>query len=164
NADGTYNLQFIEDFIRNGIKQQVLWSKQIAHTYYGQKPAYDYWNGCSTGGRQGYLLAQELGDELDGIVANAPAIYWTPFPTAQMWGQIVMKDLVGGPIAAAKLAQARTSAVAACDAADGVVDGIISDPRSCKFSAKANICGVPGAPATNCLTAAEADAIDKIWD
>ena len=154
NEDGTYNLQFINDFIRNGMKQQVLFSKAVAKTYYAAKPAYNYWNGCSTGGRQGYVLAQELGKELDGILANAPAIYWTRFQTAQMWGQIVMKDLVGGPIAAAKLSQATASAVAACDAADGVVDGVIDDPRTCKFSATANVCGAATAPAANCLTLA----------
>jgi hypothetical protein len=164
NLDGTYNLQFINDFIRNSLKQQVLFSKSIARAYYGVKPAYNYWNGCSTGGRQGYVLAQELGRELDGILANAPAIYWTRFQTAQMWGQIVMKDIVGAPIAAAKLNQATASAVAACDAADGVTDGVIDDPRTCKFSATANICGAPGAPAANCLTPAEAQAIDLIWD
>jgi len=164
NTDGTYNLQFINDFIRNGIKQQVLLSKRIAAKYYAVQPAYNYWNGCSTGGRQGYLLAQELPRELDGILASAPAMYWTRFQTAQMWGQIVMKDLVGGPIAAAKLNQATASAVAACDAADGVVDGVIDEPRACTFSAKANICGSPTAPVTNCLNAAEAEAIDRIWD
>src|SRR6266700_2929608 len=135
NADGTYNLQFIDDFIRNGIKQQVLLSKSIAKTYYGVRAAYNYWNGCSTGGRQGYLLAQELGDELEGILANAPAIYWTRFQTAQMWGEIAMKQLAGGPIAPAKLAQAAASAVKACDAADGVTDGVIEDPCTCTFSA-----------------------------
>lgn len=164
NEDGTYNLQFINDFIRNGIKEQVLFSKAVARTYYAMQPAYNYWNGCSTGGRQGYLLAQELGRELDGILANAPAIFWTRFQTAQMWGQIVMKDLVGAPIAAAKLNQASASAVAACDAADGVTDGLIDDPRTCTFSARANVCGAPTAPATNCLTLQEADAIDRIWD
>jgi hypothetical protein len=164
NADGSYNLQFINDFIRNGMKAQVLLSKRIAAKYYAQEPAYNYWNGCSTGGRQGYVLAQELGRELDGILANAPAMYWTRFQTAQMWGQIAMKDLVGGPIAGAKLAQATASAVAACDGNDGVVDGVIDEPRACTFSAKANICGAPGAPAANCLDAAEAEAIDRIWD
>src|SRR5262245_2582299 len=164
NQDGTYNLQFINDFIRNAIKQQVLLSKAITRVYYGVESAYNYWNGCSTGGRQGYLLAQELGEELDGILANAPAIFWTRFQTAQMWGQIVMKDLVGGPIAAAKLSQATASAVHACDAADGVTDGVIDDPRTCNFSATANICGTPTAPPTNCLTPQEAHAIDLIWD
>jgi hypothetical protein len=170
NLDGTYNLQFINDFIRNGMKQQVLFSKSVARTYYEMSPAYNYWNGCSTGGRQGYVVAQELGTELDGILANAPAMYWTRFQTAQMWGQIVMKDLVGGPIPSAKLTQATASAVAACDAADGVVDGVIDDPRTCKFSAHANVCGTPTAPPPNaagqqtCLSIQEADAIDKIWD
>jgi Tannase and feruloyl esterase len=164
NEDGTYNEQFIQDFIRNAIKQQVLLSKAITRAYYGMKPAYNYWNGCSTGGRQGYLLAQELGRELDGILANAPAIYWTRFQTAQMWGQILMKDLLGAPIPAAKLNQATASAVAACDPADGVTDGVIDDPRTCQFSATANICGAPTAPATNCLTPAEAEVIDRIWD
>jgi hypothetical protein len=164
NTDGTYNLQFINDFIRNGMKQQILLSKAVTRTYYAMQPAYNYWNGCSTGGRQGYVLAQELPTELDGILANAPAIYWTRFQTAQMWGQIVMKELVGGPISAAKLNQATASAVAACDAADGVTDGVIDDPRTCTFSAMANVCGTATAPATNCLTAPEALAIDKIWD
>jgi hypothetical protein len=164
NPDGTYNLQFINDFIRNGMKQQVLFMKSLARAYYGTKPAYNYWNGCSTGGRQGYVIAQELPGELDGILGNAPAMYWTRFQTAQMWGQVAMRSLVGGPIAAAKLNQATSSAVAACDATDGVADGVIDDPRTCTFSAKANICGAPTAPAANCLTPAEADAIDRIWD
>ncbi|HEY1262516.1 MAG TPA: tannase/feruloyl esterase family alpha/beta hydrolase [Terriglobales bacterium] len=164
NPDGTYNLQFIQDFIRNAIKQQVLWAKRITKVYYDMRPAYNYWNGCSTGGRQGYLLAQELPNELDGILANAPAIYWTRFQTAQMWGEIAMKDLTGAAIAPAKLAQARASAVAACDAADGVTDGVIDDPRTCHFSARRNVCGAPTAPGENCLTEAEASAVDKVWD
>lgn len=164
NPDGTYNLQFINDFIRNGMKQQILLSKAVAATYYARRPSYNYWNGCSTGGRQGYVLAQELARELDGVLANAPAMYWTRFQTAQMWGQIVMKDLVGAPIASAKLSQATASAIAACDADDGVADGVIDEPRACTFSAAANICGTPTAPATNCLEPAEAQAIDMIWD
>jgi hypothetical protein len=54
--------------------------------------------------------------------------------------------------------------VQACDAADGVKDGIIDDPRTCTFSAVQNVCGNLNAPAQNCLTAAEAEAINKIWD
>src|SRR5215469_9402835 len=169
NADHTYNLQFIEDFFRVGIKQEILWSKQIAKTYYGRRPAYNYWNGCSTGGRQGYLLAQELGEELDGILANAPAMYWTRFQTAQMWGQIAMFELAGesppGAIPPNKLFAAQGAAIAACDGNDGVLDGIIDDPRTCHFDASANICGKAGAPASpDCLTTSEAAVVNKIWD
>jgi hypothetical protein len=169
NSGHTYNLQFIEDFFRVGIKQEILWSKQIAKTYYGRRPAYNYWNGCSTGGRQGYLLAQELGEELDGILANAPAMYWTRFQTAQMWGQIAMFELAGesppGAIPPNKLLAVQQSAIAACDANDGVLNGIIDDPRTCHFDASANICGKPGAPASpDCLTTSEAGAVNTIWD
>jgi hypothetical protein len=109
------------------------------------------------------LLAQELGDELEGILANAPAIYWTRFITAEMFGQIAMKELAGGPIPAAKLNYATDAAIAACG-----VDGIINDPRTCTFSAAntpALIC--PPAGTSNdsrCLTQGQAKAIDKIWD
>lgn len=169
NAGGTYNLEFIEDFFRVGIKQQILWSKRIANTYYGEQPAFNYWNGCSTGGRQGYLLAQELGDELDGVLANSPAMFWTRFQTAQMWGQLAMHDLAGelppASIPTAKLQAAQQSAIAACDAKDGVTDGIIDDPRVCHFDAKANVCGQPGAPAAGlCLTSSEAEAVNEVWD
>jgi hypothetical protein len=169
NLDGTYNVQFIQDWSRNGLKQQILFSKALAETYYGEVPLYNYWNGCSTGGRQGYLLAQELGNELDGILANAPAIYWTRFQTAQMWGQIVMKDLTGGVIPTAKQNFATSKATGACDALDGVVDGIIDDPRTCTYSAAVDptaICSANGGTSAdpNCLTPAEAQAMDKIWD
>jgi hypothetical protein len=168
NPDGTYNFTFIDDFIRVAIKQQILESKSLANAYYGMTPAYNYWNGCSTGGRQGYLLAQELGNELEGILADAPAINWTRFQTAQMWGQIAMKQLAGGPISSGKLTYATKAAIAACDSQDGVNDGIIDDPRTCTFSANtpALICTANGGTSTdpNCLKPGEAQAIDAIWD
>jgi len=170
NADGTYNVTWIDDFFKEAIKQQILFSKSVARTYYGQMPVYNYWNGCSTGGRQGYLLAQELPKELDGILANAPAINWTRFATAQMWGQIAIKDLTGTPgsISPAKFTYATNAAIAACDNNDGVVDGILDDPRTCTFSADmpALICAANGGGSTdaNCLTPAEAAAIDRIWN
>jgi hypothetical protein len=170
NADGTYNVTWIDDFFKVAVKQQVLFAKSVTRAYYGQKPAYNYWNGCSTGGRQGYVLAQELPKELDGILANAPAIYWTRFATAQMWGQIAIKDLTGtaGSISPAKFTYATNAAIAACDGNDGVLDGILDDPRTCSFSANtpALICTANGGASAdaNCLTPAEAQAIDKIWD
>jgi len=159
-ALGVYDLQFIEDFFRNGIEQEILWSKQIATTYYGQKPLYNYWNGCSTGGRQGYKLAQELGDELDGILASAPAMYWTRFITAEMWGQIVEQQLV--MVSDAKQIAVANAAIAACDGNDGVLDGIIDDPRTCHYDANNFTCAATGG-APNCLTTEEAAVINKIW-
>ena len=95
NPDGTFSKEYINDFFRVGVVQEVLFSKAVAKSYYGMKPAYNYWNGCSTGGRQGYQVAQTIGNEIEGILANAPAINWQRFATAQMWGEIAIKDLVG---------------------------------------------------------------------
>jgi len=177
NEDGSYNLQFINDFIRNGIHAQVVFMKSVAETYYATKPNYNYWNGASTGGRQGYYIAQEFADELDGILAHYPAIYWTRFQTAQMWGQIVMNELVGGIIDADKFEAATAAAVAACDANDGVVDGVLDDPRTCEFMANDTISfeRTTTIPATETeeeqsttetitLSDAEARAINLIWD
>jgi hypothetical protein len=159
---GQLNYQYIQDWVYNAPQQEIIWSKKVAELYYGKAPKYNYWNGCSTGGHQGYALAQTLAGELDGILANAPAMYWTRFQTAQMWGQIAMFDIAQGVIAAPKLAAVQNAAIAACDFNDGVMDGIIDDPRTCTFNAKANMCGP--VPALNCLTPKEADAVNVMWD
>jgi Tannase and feruloyl esterase len=159
---GQLNRQYIQDWVYNGPQQEILWSKKVARLYYGRSPNYDYWNGCSTGGHQGMALAQTLAGELDGILASAPAMYWTRFQTAQMWGQIAMYDMAQEVIAAPKLAAVQNAAIAACDKNDGVADGIIDDPRTCTFNAKANICG--STPIANCLTPKEADAVNAMWD
>ena len=159
---GQLNRQYIQDWVYNGPQQEILWSKKVARLYYGRSPNYDYWNGCSTGGHQGMALAQMLAGELDGILASAPAMYWTRFQTAQMWGQIAMYDIAHEVIAAPKLAAVQNAAIAACDKNDGVADGIIDDPRTCTFNAKANVCG--STPTANCLTPKEADAVNAMWD
>jgi feruloyl esterase len=162
---GQLNYQYIQDWVYNGPQQEILWSKKVAKLYYGKAPLYNYWNGCSTGGHQGYALAQTLAGELDGILANAPAMYWTRFQTAQMWGQIAMYDIAQEVIAAGKLAAVQNAAISACDTNDGVKDGIIDDPRTCTFNANANVCGQPGAPAAgSCLTPTEAEAVNVMWD
>jgi hypothetical protein len=162
---GHLNTQYIQDWVYNGPQQSILQSKAIAALYYGRKPLYNYWNGCSTGGHQGMALAQTLASELDGILAEAPAMYWTRFQTAQMWGQIAMFDVADEVIAAGKLSAVQNAAIAACDGNDGVLDGIIDDPRTCTFNASTNLCGAPTAPAApNCLSQAEVDAVNFMWD
>jgi hypothetical protein len=164
-SSGSLNWGVIDDFFHNGVRQQVEWTRRITELYYEMKPLYRYWDGCSTGGRQGLELASSVPDELDGVLAGAPAIYWDRLEMAQLFPQIVMKDLVGAPIAPNKKTAATAAAIGACDARDGVVDGVLEDPTQCTFSATASICGALTAPAPpDCLTPQEANAIDKIWD
>jgi Tannase and feruloyl esterase len=164
NPDNTLNWGLIEDFAKDGIHAQLVWGTRIAKIYYGKSPTRRYWTGCSTGGRQGHQHAQSFPKDYDGILAGAPAFNWDRFIPSELWPQIVMRQEVGGPIASAKLTAVSNAAIAACDALDGVPDGILQEPRRCDYDARSFVCtGGPSDPA-NCLTMAEAVAVNKIWN
>jgi len=163
NADGSLNTQLITDFAERSLREMAVTSKAIVNAYYGTAPKHSYWNGCSTGGRQGLMAVQRFPDQYDGLVIGAPAINWDRFIPSELWPQIVMNQTGGGAISVAKLGTATKAAVAACDANDGVADGIISDPRKCTYDPRALVCKTGDDPAS-CLTSQEADAIRKIWN
>lgn len=161
NPDNTLNWGLIRDFAFNGIHAQAVWSKKLVQMYYGMSQKYTYWNGCSTGGRQGHQQAQKYPNDYDGILAGANAFNWDRFIPSEQYGEIVMNQEVGAPIAAAKLNAVTNAAIAACDRLDGINDGVVQDPRACTYSAQSFVCGTSNDP--NCLTTAEARAVDKIW-
>src|SRR5262249_43817000 len=101
NPDGSLNFGLIRGFAFNGIHQQAIWTKRLVHMYYGKGPKFTYWNGCSTGGRQGHQQAQKYPNDFDGILAGAPAFNWDRFIPAEQWGEIAMNQEVGAPIASA---------------------------------------------------------------
>ncbi len=161
------------DFAYRSEHLMAVLGKQLVQAFYGQPPVYSYWNGCSTGGRQGLRMAQDYPADYDGILAGAPAIHWDRFQAGQIWYQVVQRMENGGPIGggvsavlSAKETLATNHAVAACDAQDGVVDGVLTDPRTCTYSAAADTTitlASCSASDTTCLTPGEARAIDKMW-
>jgi hypothetical protein len=164
NPDNTLNWGLIKDFAQDGIHAQLVWGTALAKMYYGMAPTRRYWNGCSTGGRQGHQQAQSFPKDYDGILAGAPAFNWDRFIPSELWPHVVMRQELGGPISSAKLSAVSNAAIAACDALDGITDGIVQEPRRCTYDARSFICtGGPSDPA-NCLTAAEAAAVNKIWN
>ncbi|GAB3356827.1 tannase/feruloyl esterase family alpha/beta hydrolase [Modestobacter lapidis] len=159
--NGERNWQLIEDFASRSLFELTKKSQQLIEAFYGNEPEYSYWTGCSTGGRQGLMLAQRMPAAYDGILSEAPAINWDRFLVAEMWPQVVMHQDLGGPIPTCKLELATEAAVEYCDPLDGVVDGLLEDPRRCDFDPASLIgqetpCGV--------FTEGEAAAIQKIWD
>jgi hypothetical protein len=143
-----------------------VWTKNLTQMYYGKGPQFTYWNGCSTGGRQGHEQAQRYPDDFDGILAGASAFNWDRLLPAQGWGEVVMNQEVGAPIVQAKLDTVTQAVINACDPLDGITDGIIQDPRACLTDANLFVCGEPGAASlgANCLTPKEAGAMNKIWN
>jgi pimeloyl-ACP methyl ester carboxylesterase len=160
NPNGTLDWQLIEDFASRSLIELTNKAKALIGAYYGQDSAYSYWNGCSTGGRQGLMLAQRLPEGYDGILAGAPAINWDRFIPAELWPQVVMQQELGGPIAQCKLGVASAAAVAACDGLDGVVDGVLDDPRLCDFD-PSTLVGT--STACGMFTEEDANVIEMIW-
>jgi len=159
---GAPNVPLQIDFAYRSEHLMAVIGKQLTRAFYGQGPVYSYWNGCSTGGRQGLRMAQDYPEDYDGILAGAPAIHWDRFQAEQIWPQVVQYRDNGGVIPTAKKQLATNAAIAACDADDGVEDGVLDDPRACTFDAMSLLCP-RGVNDTTCLTATEASAINKIW-
>jgi hypothetical protein len=162
--DGNLIEYQVTDFITDSLYAQVRWALDLANLYYGRPAERNYWNGCSTGGRQGFEMAQKYGDLFDGLAVGAPAMNWNRFQTAELWPPVVVDSLglPGTPptLSSAKSNAANAAAIAACSEYG---DGIINEPRRCNFDARTLICtGEPTDPPT-CLTEAEADAINMIW-
>ena len=163
-ASNTLNDALIVDFASRSLHEMTVKAKAVILVYYGQSPKFSYWNGCSTGGRQGWMEAQRFPQDYNGILAGAPAFNWDRFIPAEFWPAVVIHIGVGSPISQTKLNAVNAAALKACDAIDGVRDGVIGDPRKCHFDPHVLKCGPPGAPGDGtCLTDAEADAIQQVW-
>ncbi|MEU8240863.1 tannase/feruloyl esterase family alpha/beta hydrolase [Actinoplanes missouriensis] len=161
--DGSLNTGLLTDFASRSLHDMNLVAKDVTKRFYGTPATYAYWNGCSTGGRQGYLAAQRYPTDYDGIVANAPAVNWDRFAVATLWPQVVFHEENVAP-SACEIAAFNTAAVKACDTIDGVRDGIIDDPQKCSWDPR-KLVGTTvvcdGRSLT--ITKAEADAVRKIW-
>jgi Tannase and feruloyl esterase len=163
-ADDTLNDGLIIDFASRSLHEMTVKAKAVIAAYYGQEQNYSYWNGCSTGGRQGWMEAQMFPEDYDGILAGAPAFNWDRFIPAELWPEVVMNLDVGAPVQQTKLTAVTAAAVKACDGLDGVIDGVINDPRQCHFDPHVLVCGRHGAPTDRtCLASQEADAVQQIW-
>ena len=160
-ANGKLNWQAIRDNAHVGIHEMTVTGKALTEAMYGAAPKYSYFNGCSTGGRQGLMEAQRYPQDYNGIVSAAPAINWPKLMMQSVWGT-VQEMAAGNGVPACKLAAATTAAIAACDAIDGVKDGVIEDPGRCHYDPKELI----GTSAGDCgaFTQADADIIRKLWE
>jgi feruloyl esterase len=153
--------ELVTDFAYRAINEMTLKAKSIVEAFYGQGPRLSYFVGCSTGGRQGLMEAQRFPADYDGIVAGAPANFWTHLMAGSLWpASATLKDPVSH-LSSSKLALLNKAALAACDARDGVADGLIESPQRCSFDPRTLQCS--GADGDACLTAAQVEAAGKIY-
>jgi feruloyl esterase len=149
------------DFAYRAVHEMTVKGKAIVAAYYGDGPTLSYWNGCSSGGKQGLKEAQRYPADYDGIIAGAPANYWTHLVSGSLWiAQAVHKD-EASYIPAAKYPLIHKAVLEACDGMDGVKDGVIEDPTRCRFDPKILECKTEDS--TACLTPPQVEAVRKIY-
>jgi hypothetical protein len=149
------------DYAYRAVHLTAITAKKITSEYYGRSISRAYWNSCSNGGRQGLIEAQRFPDDFDGIIAASPWVDQTGFTVGAMWNQ---KALSAAPPTPAKLALVGEKVMEKCDALDGLKDGLIDDPRKCAFDPARDVPAcTAGDDRPDCLTAAQADAIAKVY-
>lgn len=132
------------DWGYRAMHESVMLAKQAIDAYYNQNSSFNYYSGCSTGGRQGLKELTMFPEDFDGIIAGAPA-WWTTH--LQPWtAQVALANLPSsspGHISAALFETILNEIVKQCDPQDGLADGIISDPYGCHFIPEKLLCSGP---------------------
>jgi pimeloyl-ACP methyl ester carboxylesterase len=175
---GKLDLARVADFAHRGLHEVAVVGKAVTASFYGTSSFYSYWNGCSQGGRQGFQLAQRYPDDFDGILANAPAIFWPNMTMSLNWARQSLKILKYTP-SLCVLNAIKKAAVDKCDLLDGVRDGVVSNPTSCQFDPFTIVgrdvsCGLSGSKKIGLKDAllttmihngpVAADGKTKLWD
>lgn len=161
--EGKLNIPLLEDYAYIGYNDLAVVGKQLSNRYYGREPVYSYWNGCSTGGRQGLQLAQKYPTAFNGIYAGSPAINFPQLSVAVYWPQFVMNSLNHYPPSCV-LDYFTDAVIAACDDLDGVQDGVIAALSLCHFDAYSLVNQTVDCNGTSLtITDQDAEVVHKSW-
>jgi feruloyl esterase len=149
------------DYGYRAVHEMTVAAKAVIQSFYGNAPQYSYWNGCSTGGRQGLMEAQRYPSDYDGIIAGAPVNARVHQMIWELWvAQAVHKD-EASYIPPAKYKTINDAVLAKCDADDGAKDGLLTTPNRCQFDPSVLQC--TSGDAVSCLTAPQVAAAKQIY-
>jgi hypothetical protein len=151
----------IVDYGHRAVHEMTEKAKLIVSAFYGNGPKRSYFSSCSNGGRQALMEAQRYPNDYDGIIAGAPANYFTHILTGFAWNLQATLNDPASYIPATKLKAIEAAALASCDGRDGVKDGVIDDPTQCRFDPSILLC--KGAESDDCLTEKQLTALKKIY-
>jgi len=157
-TDGAWALKHYEKMVDYGyraIHETAEKSKALVSAFYGDAPKWTYFSSCSNGGRQALMEAQRYPADYDGIIAGAPANYFTHHLAGFVWNAQALD--AAGYIPPVKLKLIESAALAACGSDNGVID----DPSKCHFDPATIAC--KGEASDSCLTEAQVAALKKIY-
>ena len=141
------------DFGYRAVHEMTAKAKAIVEAFYGAAPTHSYWNGCSQGGRQGITEAIRYPDDYDGIIAGAPAIAHMQLHAIRLALNMFVHRTADSYIPPEKYPVIHRAALNACDTLDGLADGLIAQPSTCRFDPAVLECRHGDDP--SCLTAAQ---------
>jgi feruloyl esterase len=156
-----------EDFAHRAVHLTAVASKRLARSLYGRDVERAYFTGCSDGGREALVEAQRYPADFDGIVAGAPAMnFQVQNSLFHSWQARANTGADGTAIlAASRLPLLHRAVMDQCDGLDGQVDGLIADPRACRFDPGRLLCrSSPPADTASCLTVAEVEAVRRLYE
>jgi hypothetical protein len=153
--------QKVVDFGWRAKHLQAARSKDIITAFYGAPIQHSYFSSCSNGGRQALMEVQRFPEDYDGVLVGAPANDWTHLFAGFVWNEQALFETPGAYVSASKLAAVQAATLATCDALDGVVDGVVEDPRKCTFDPATLACPA-GTDGASCLTPPQVTAVRKI--
>jgi feruloyl esterase len=156
------NPQQVEDYGHRAVHEMTLRARAIIQTFYGRGPRYAYFNGCSTGGKQGLTQAQRYPGDYDGIVVGDPNNSQSGNRASYVWNAQMSFARPGGALGRPQLTLLHRGALAACDAQDGLADGVIGDPAACRFDPAVLACQ-PGQDPAACLTPPQVEASRALY-
>ncbi len=159
--DGTANRDAIIDYAHRGIHLMTVVAKQVIRAYYGAPARYAYYEGCSTGGRMGLVEVQRYPHDYDGVVAGAPVMHLSRVTTTGIWQGRAFHGAGAVMPSPTQLSALSDAVLAACDADDGVSDGVLNDPLSCEWDPARLAC--EGDKVDQCLGPGELGAVRKIY-
>ncbi|HLG14763.1 MAG TPA: tannase/feruloyl esterase family alpha/beta hydrolase [Blastocatellia bacterium] len=151
----------IVDYGHRAVHEMTEKAKAIISAFYGAGPKRSYFASCSNGGRQALMEAQRYPNDYDGLIAGAPANYFTHILTGFAWNLQATSSDPASYITPSKLKAIEAAALTACDSRDGVSDGVIDDPTRCSFDPSVLLC--KGAESDDCLTEKQIAALKKIY-
>ncbi len=151
----------IIDFGYRALHETTAKAKALITAYYGQKPKYSYYDGCSTGGRQGLMEASRFPEDFDGVIAGAPANPHLYLHASGLQQTMELRNNSQLPLTPGKAATLQKAIMNACDGMDGVNDGILSDPEKCRFDPAALLC--KEADSDSCLNPQQVEAVKRVF-
>lgn len=164
---GLNNMERQIDFGKLAIHLTTMVSKSLIRAYYCKYPAYSYFSGCSRGGGQAMMEAQQYPADFDGIIAGAPAFAWpaigAKFIQNSQKNYPNPKDTTNPVITKDNLKLLQQLVLKQCDGLDGITDNIINDPRACKFDLSTLPVCADSAASPNCFTAQQLAAIRAVY-